>query len=86
MATARRVVIKVGSAQLIDPDSLAPRQDRFQALADDINALRSEGREVVLVSSAAVALGRPRLGLKPGKTLTLEEKQAAAAAGQALLI
>lgn len=86
MATARRVVIKVGSAQLINPDSLAPRQDRFEALAEDIHALRCEGREVVLVSSAAVALGRPRLGLRPGQTLTLGEKQAAAAAGQALLI
>ena len=86
MAAARRVVIKVGSAQLIDPASLAPREDRFDALADDIARLRQAGQDVVLVSSAAVALGRPRLGLKPGQTLTLEEKQAAAAAGQALLI
>ncbi|HCR66753.1 MAG TPA: glutamate 5-kinase, partial [Oceanicaulis sp.] len=79
MAAARRVVIKVGSAQLIDPASLAPREDRFDALADDIARLRQAGQDVVLVSSAAVALGRPRLGLKPGQTLTLEEKQAAAA-------
>ncbi|MCC5994831.1 MAG: glutamate 5-kinase, partial [Oceanicaulis sp.] len=83
---ARRVVIKIGSAQLIDPADGAPRRDRFEALAADIAALRARKQEVVLVSSGAVALGRPRLGLAPRQRLSLEHKQAAAAAGQALLI
>jgi len=86
LSAARRVVLKVGSAQLIDPASGAPRPDRFDALASDIAALRTRGQDVVLVSSAAVALGRPRLGLGLNKSLTLEEKQAAAAAGQPVLI
>lgn len=86
LQSAQRVVIKVGSAQLIDPANGAPRPDRFDALASDIASLRQAGKQVVLVSSAAVALGRPRLGLTPGQPLTLEEKQAAAATGQSVLI
>jgi len=86
LASARRVVIKIGSAQLIDQQTGAPRADRFAALAADIAELRARGQEAVLVSSGAVALGRPRLGLGPRQRLNLEHKQAAAAAGQALLI
>jgi glutamate 5-kinase len=79
-------VIKVGSAQLIHADGSGPDTGRFEALAADIADLRSQGCEVTLVSSGAVAIGRPRLGLKPGDKLSLEQKQAAAAAGQARLI
>lgn len=86
LAAAPRLVIKIGSAQLIDPQTGAPRADRFAALAADIAELRGRGQETVLVSSGAVALGRPRLGLSPRQRLSLEHKQAAAAAGQALLI
>ncbi len=82
----KRVVIKVGSAQLIDPDTGAAREARFAAIAADIAALRSEGVEAVLVSSAAVGLGRERLKLDRAKSLTLPDKQAAAAAGQSVLI
>lgn len=81
-----RLVIKVGSAQLIDADTGAAREDRFAAIAADISALRSAGADVVLVSSGAVGLGRQRLNLDRGKSLTLPEKQAAAAAGQSVLI
>ncbi|WP_408628248.1 glutamate 5-kinase [Alkalicaulis satelles] len=79
-------MIKIGSAQLIEAATGAPRPQRFAALAADIASLRARGQDVVLVSSGAVALGRPRLGLGPRQKLSLEHKQAAAAAGQALLI
>ena len=58
---------------------------RFAALAADAAKLRAEGKAIVIVSSGAVALGRRALGLKAGK-LRLEEKQAAAAAGQPRLM
>ncbi len=82
----RRVVIKVGSAQLVDPATHAARLDRFAALARDIAALRQAGEDVVLVSSGAVGLGRQRLKLALDNALHLAEKQAAAAAGQSVLI
>jgi glutamate 5-kinase len=82
---ARRVVIKVGSSLLIDQESGQPHLARFAALAADAAKLRGEGKAIVIVSSGAVALGRRALGLKAGK-LRLEEKQAAAAAGQPKLM
>jgi glutamate 5-kinase len=84
-ASARRIVIKLGSSLLIEPDTGQARTERFAAVAADAEALRAEGRAVVLVSSGAVALGRSALGFRSGK-LRLEEKQAAAAAGQPLLM
>lgn len=86
LQTAKRIVVKVGSAQLIEPGARTPSDTRFGDIAADIAALRQGGAEVLLVTSGAVALGRSRLGFKPGETLNLEQKQAAAAAGQALLI
>jgi glutamate 5-kinase len=77
---AKRVVIKIGSALLVQDDGQI-RQGWLDALADDIAALRLEGKEVVLVSSGAIAVGRTHLGLI-AKALKLEEKQAAAATGQ----
>jgi glutamate 5-kinase len=85
LATARRVVIKVGSSLLIDQETGQPHTARFAALAADAATLRAEGKSIVIVSSGAVALGRRALGLKAGK-LRLEEKQAAAAAGQPRLM
>ena len=79
---SRRLVVKVGSALLCAEDG-GVRASWLASLADDIAALRSEGREIVVVASGAVALGRRRLGL--GGALKLEEKQAASAAGQAAL-
>lgn len=78
---ARRIVIKVGSALLVDGASGAVKRDWLATLAADIAALRKRGQEVLLVSSGAIALGRRQLGLAPG-ALKLEEKQAAAAVGQ----
>ncbi|MFP4519534.1 MAG: glutamate 5-kinase [Oceanicaulis sp.] len=85
LAQARRIVVKLGSAQLMDARS-GPRRSRFTEIANDIAALKRDGREIVLVSSGAVALGRPRLGFSAAEPLTLEQKQACAAAGQARLI
>ena len=57
---ARRIVIKTGSALIAAKG--APRRDWIGGLAADIAALRAAGKEVVWVSSGAVALGRPHLG------------------------
>jgi glutamate 5-kinase len=82
LRAAKRIVIKIGSA-LVAEDGLA-RQSWLDSLAADIATLRSGGQEVILVSSGAIALGRNQLGSdRPRK---LEEKQAAAALGQPLLM
>ena len=81
LATARRVVVKIGSALLVERSTGRVNRSWLEALAEDIAHLRSRGQEVVLVSSGAIALGRRQLGLAPGK-LRLEESQAAAAVGQ----
>lgn len=76
---ARCIVVKVGSSLLQSGPAV------IDAIADDIAALAGQNKRIVLVSSGAVALGRPRLGLGTG-SLTLEQKQAAAAAGQPILV
>ncbi len=81
LASARRLVVKVGSALLADETRRAVRTRWLSALAADIAALKERGIQVVLVSSGAVAVGRGLLALDRPK-LRLEEKQAAAAAGQ----
>ncbi|MDA8418292.1 MAG: glutamate 5-kinase, partial [Desulfobacteraceae bacterium] len=83
LAQARRVVVKVGSAVLTDDQGLHLKV--MEGLARDLCLLVSQGREVVLVSSGAVAAGRRALGLG-GRTLTMREKQAAAALGQVRLM
>ncbi|AWK87398.1 glutamate 5-kinase [Azospirillum thermophilum] len=78
---ARRLVVKIGSALLVDGATGRIRRDWLDALADDVAACRRRGQEVVIVTSGAVACGREHLGLV-GRALRLEEKQAAAATGQ----
>ncbi|HSD92713.1 MAG TPA: glutamate 5-kinase [Methyloceanibacter sp.] len=78
---AKRIVVKIGSSLLVDTASGTLRQEWLGALADDIAALRKEGREVLVVSSGAIALGRNALKLPKG-ALKLEDSQAAAAVGQ----
>lgn len=80
---AKRIVIKIGSALLADNDGLL-RLGWLSAIGEDIAKLHAQGTEVVIVSSGAIALGRTRLKLT-GKVLTLTEKQACAASGQAQL-
>ena len=81
LADAHRLVVKIGSALLVDPASAAPRAGWLAGLAADIAALRARGTEVIVVSSGAIALARRALGLTRAR-LRLEEKQAAAAVGQ----
>jgi glutamate 5-kinase len=80
----RRIVVKVGSSLLIDSDAGEVRSAWLTALAADIAGLHGEGRDVLIVSSGSIALGRSRLKLPRG-ALKLEESQAAAAVGQIAL-
>lgn len=80
LASARRVVVKVGSALLVDR-ATGLRDAWLRSLAEDVARLRARGAQVVLVSSGSIALGRRVLGLPPGD-LPLEQSQAAAAVGQ----
>ncbi|MBY0337796.1 MAG: glutamate 5-kinase [Acetobacteraceae bacterium] len=79
--SARRVVVKIGSALVVEERTAEPRAGWLASVAEDIAEARARGVEVVVVSSGAVALARRGLGLTRRK-LRLEEKQAAAAVGQ----
>jgi glutamate 5-kinase len=81
LAAARRIVVKIGSALLVDAERAAPRADWLASVAADIAELRERGAEVLVVSSGAIALARRTLRLTAPR-LRLEEKQAAAAVGQ----
>ncbi|HEY2276009.1 MAG TPA: glutamate 5-kinase [Steroidobacteraceae bacterium] len=81
LVRARRLVVKVGSALLVGGDSGRVNRAWLETLVEDLVRLRKRGQQLILVSSGAIALGRRRLGLRPG-TLRLEESQAAAAVGQ----
>ncbi len=80
LEAGRRLVIKIGSALLVDEADGAIRRDWLEALVADIVACRAAGQEVLIVSSGAVAVGRRHLGLGR-RSLHLDEKQAAAATG-----
>ena len=81
LTSAKRIVVKIGSALLVDRDKGTLKSDWLRSLADDVAWLRGQGIDVVLVSSGSIALGREVLGL-PRKNLPLEQSQAAAAVGQ----
>ncbi len=81
---SRRIVVKIGSALLVDKATGTLRRDWLATVCADIAALKREDKEIVVVSSGAIALGRGALGLRQGP-LKLEESQAAAAAGQVRL-
>ena len=80
-AAARRIVVKIGSALLADRASGSLKADWLASLMDDVARLTKAGKQVVLVSSGSIALGRHKLGLPKG-ALELEQSQAAAAVGQ----
>ena len=84
-ADAKRIVIKVGSSLVADSTTSTAHSAWLASLAADIAALHAAGKDSIVVSSGAVALGRARLGLGTG-VLTLQEKQAAASLGQPLLM
>src|SRR5277367_4104532 len=81
LTDAKRVVVKVGSALLVDADKGRLNRSWLEAFAADVSRIKKRGQEVIVVSSGAIALGRRHLGLNSGK-LKLEESQAAAAVGQ----
>ncbi|MFN3878946.1 MAG: glutamate 5-kinase [Brevundimonas sp.] len=83
LGAARRVVVKIGSSLLIDAATRRPTHDWLAAVASDLAALKAEGREVIVVSSGSIALGRGRL---PNLGARLADKQAAASVGQSLLM
>jgi len=84
LAGAKRIVVKVGSTLLVDSAAGAFKRDWLASLAADVAALKQAKKEVIVVSSGAIALGRRALKLKSG-ALRLEESQAAAAVGQVRL-
>jgi glutamate 5-kinase len=83
LANARRVVIKIGSALFADQQTGAMNRAWLEGVCADVADMRRAGKDVVIVSSGAVALGRREL--KVSRSSALEEKQAAAAAGQIVL-
>jgi glutamate 5-kinase len=83
-ASTGRLVVKIGSALLVEPDS-SVRRNWLAGMAADIAARCREGQQVAVVSSGAIALGARRLGLPKGGRASLEDAQAAAATGQILL-
>lgn len=85
MPVKNRIVVKIGSSLLANPDHLTPRWGFIQRLLEDIKSLRDEGYDVLLCSSGAVALGLKMIGETP-ETAGLRDKQAAAACGMPLLL
>jgi glutamate 5-kinase len=84
LQSAKRVIVKVGSALLVDQKSGTIKASWLSSLIDDVADLKVAGADVILVSSGAIALGRRTLGLPKGK-LKLDQSQAAAAVGQIAL-
>lgn len=83
IAQAKRVVIKIGSALLVEGGK--PALVRLYSLAEEIHAMRLEGAQVIVVSSGAIALGAARLNLPKGGRASLADAQAAASVGQVAL-
>src|SRR5262245_65407912 len=80
----RRIVVKVGSSLLVDSAAGRVHEEWLASLAEDIAQLHKEKRDILVVSSGAIALGRAVLKLPRG-ALKLEDSQAAAAVGQIAL-
>jgi glutamate 5-kinase len=84
LTKAKRIIVKVGSALLVDQKTGTIKASWLSSLVDDVADLKIAGADVILVSSGAIALGRRTLGLPKGK-LKLDQSQAAAAVGQIAL-
>ena len=80
----RRLVIKIGSALLVDPQGQV-REAWLRTLIADVAARKAAGQQIIIVSSGAIALGARRLKLPKGGRGSLEDAQAAAATGQIAL-
>jgi len=81
---AKRIVVKVGSAILTDRDGM--NREVIRNLAREISFLHNSGREVILVTSGAVAAGKKKIAFIPHGEISLREKQAFAAIGQSCLM
>jgi glutamate 5-kinase len=84
LSSAKRIVVKIGSALLVDSKTGTVKAAWLATLIDDLAKAQARGADIIIVSSGAIALGRRSLGLPAGK-LKLEESQAAAAVGQIAL-
>ena len=80
---SKRIVIKIGTSLLIDQSKGNLKSEWLSSLAQDINQLIKQKKEIVVVSSGSIALGQKQLKL--AGNLSLDEKQAAAATGQVSL-
>src|SRR6266478_10090370 len=85
LRAARRIVIKLGTSTVTDAAGDVCTQ-RVEPIVDGISQLLEAGRQVMLVSSGAVGLGKSLLGLHPSRLKDMAVKQACAAAGQSLLM
>ena len=88
IAQSSRIVIKIGSALLADEKSGTVNQEWLNSVAQDVSALVKQGKEVLIVSSGAIALGRKALGISYSNrpsSIPLEQKQAAAAIGNVVI-
>ena len=83
-ATCPMLVVKVGSALLVEPDGVV-RRDWLATLVADIAARHKAGQKIIIVSSGAIALGAKRLGFEKGGRASLADAQASASVGQILL-
>lgn len=81
----KRIIIKIGSALMVDSKKVAVRKKWLSSLAEDVAMLQAQDKQVIIVSSGATALGRKVLGFGM-RELMLEERQASAACGQILLM
>ncbi len=84
LSGAARLVLKIGSSLLVDKATGQLNRAWLESIADELARLQQRGQQVLVVSSGAIALGRPYLGLSRDQR-RLEDAQAAAAAGQILL-
>lgn len=83
----KRIVVKIGSQLLLDPEEGVVNHHWLAHFAVDLMKLVSDGKEIVLVSSGSVSVGKRQLAITtPNQAMRLEEKQAAAATGQPLLM
>lgn len=85
LSNAKRIVLKVGSALLADVENGTAKQDWIDAFSSDVVSLLKQGKEIIIVSSGGVALGRRTIGIAPGtppQSIPLALKQASSAVGQ----
>lgn len=81
----KRIVVKIGSSSLTHRETGLLNLEKLEKLVRVLTNLHNMGKDVILVSSGAIAVGRKKMGLKP-EELTLSKKQACAAVGQAQLM